>query len=142
MKDEFKKIEAILYNYPIKKIEIDNLKLELENMKDEYIGCGVIGYGEKIGSTNKFNSMVENEAEKRIARQNMLANKIKFKENELKKIENSLKILDERERSIVEMKYFKKYGNPKIAFELNVVTGYVTELKKNVIKKLIPVLLV
>ena len=53
-KEIFRKIENLLRNY-------NRLEAEIENIKEYYTGCVVIGYSEKSGPTNKVNSMVEDE---------------------------------------------------------------------------------
>ncbi|MEN8433943.1 hypothetical protein NX821_001114 [Clostridium septicum] len=65
----YKKTEAMLYNFNKTKAEIRNIELDLELLKSQYEGVGAIVYEERTGSTNKFNSSVENEVvirEKRI----------------------------------------------------------------------------
>ena len=53
-KEIFRKIENLLRNY-------NRLEAEIENIKEYYTDCVVIGYSEKSGLTNKFSSMVEDE---------------------------------------------------------------------------------
>ncbi len=53
-KEIFRKIENLLRNY-------NRLEAEIENIKEYYTDCVVIGYSEKSGPTNKVNSMVEDE---------------------------------------------------------------------------------
>ena len=60
-KNIFRKTEAILYSYPQLEAEIRCLELEINNIKNNYEGCGAIGYEERTQATNKFNSAVENE---------------------------------------------------------------------------------
>ena len=62
MKDNnYSMVEGILYNYPKLKVEIDNLKLDLEEA-NEIMGIKGASGNEKAGSsTNAFCSVVENE---------------------------------------------------------------------------------
>ena len=53
-KEIFRKIENLLRNY-------NRLEAEIENIKEYYTDCVVIGYSEKSGPTNKVNSKVEDE---------------------------------------------------------------------------------
>lgn len=60
-KEIFRKIENLLRNYNRLEAEIKLIEVEIENIKEYYTGCVVIGYSEKSGLTNKFSSMVEDE---------------------------------------------------------------------------------
>ncbi|WP_243289299.1 hypothetical protein [Clostridium perfringens] len=60
-KEIFIKIENLLRNYNRLEAEIKLIEGEIENIKEYYTGCVVIGYSEKSGPTNKINSMVEDE---------------------------------------------------------------------------------
>ncbi|MDK0918485.1 MAG: hypothetical protein E6936_10060 [Clostridium perfringens] len=60
-KELFRKIENLLRNYNRLEAEIKLIEGEIENIKEYYTGCVVIGYSEKSGLTNKFSSMVEDE---------------------------------------------------------------------------------
>ncbi|WP_283728113.1 hypothetical protein [Clostridium perfringens] len=60
-KELFRKIENLLRNYNRLEAEIKLIEGEIENIKEYYTGCVVIGYSEESGPTNKFISMVEDE---------------------------------------------------------------------------------
>ena len=60
-KEIFRKIENLLRNYNRLEAKIKLIEGEIENIKEYYTGCVVIGYSEKSGLTNKFSSMVEDE---------------------------------------------------------------------------------
>ncbi|MDK0794854.1 hypothetical protein QTH11_01265 [Clostridium perfringens] len=60
-KEIFIKIENLLRNYNRLEAEIKLIEGEIENIKEYYTGCVVIGYSEESGPTNKINSMVEDE---------------------------------------------------------------------------------
>lgn len=84
MKDNnYSMVEGILYNYPKLKVEIDNLKLDLEEVQ-EIMGIRGVSSNEKArSSTNTFRSVVENEVlerEKNLERKiNRLTGLIKVK---------------------------------------------------------------
>ena len=87
-KELFKKVEARLHNYKYLQIQIDNLELDIEEIKNDYRGCGSISYDEKTGATYNINRTIENEI---IDRERKLSKLIKTKfekETEKKKIEN------------------------------------------------------
>lgn len=51
----YRKTDAILYNYNKVKVQIKNIELDIENIKNEYNGPGTIGYEERTKSNNRFN---------------------------------------------------------------------------------------
>ena len=91
--DKFKRVEAMLYNYKNTVAEIKILKRDLEILENDYRGTGAIGYEEKTGSTNKFNSDVENEVIKRAEKIQRLKSKIRLKEIGVENIDAALESL-------------------------------------------------
>ena len=148
MKDNnYSMVEGILYNYPKLKVEIDNLKLDLEEAQ-EVVGIRGTSSNEKAGSsTNAFSSVVENEVlereknlEKRI---NSLTSSIQSKERQLKKIENILGTLTEYEMRLIEMRYFKRYSVGRICEVLELSEDGFNKRRKNIIvKRLMPLFMV
>lgn len=147
MKDNnYSMVEGILYNYPKLKVEIDNLKLDLEEVQ-EVVGIRGASGNEKAGSsTNAFSSVVENEIlerEKNLERKiNRLTGLIQSKERQLKKIENVLSTLTEQELILIEMKYFKRYSINRICELLDITTAtFIKRRKKIIVQTLIPLFL-
>ena len=147
MKDNnYSMVEGILYNYPKLKVEIDNLKLDLEEAQ-EVVGIRGTSSNEKAGSsTNAFSSVVENEVlerEKNLERKiNRLTGLIQSKERQLKKIENVLGTLTEQELILIEMKYFKRYSINRICELLDITTAtFIKRRKKIIVQTLIPLFL-
>ena len=140
-KEEIKKIEGILYNYKALQVEIDNLKIDLDIMNEEYNGIGSITYNEKSSKTNKFSSIVENEMIKRDEKIFKLTSTIKMKEGLLRKVTNSLEALDERELEFIQSFYFKRYSYMRISEVMNMGYRYVYDYKINVLKKLNPLII-
>ncbi len=144
MKDNnYSMVEGILYNYPKLKVEIDNLRLDLEEAK-EVIGITGASDNEKAGSpTHAFSSVVENEVldreknlEKRIK---VIESAILKKERQLKKIENVLGTLTEYELRLIEMRYFKRYSVGRICGVLEISEDGFNKKRKNIIlKRLMP----
>lgn len=101
----FKKTEDILKDYQQLDAEIKCLELEINNIKNNYEGCGAIGYEERTQSTNKFNSSVENEIinkEKEIARLTILLNDKKTLKEQ---IDTTMENMLETERKLIKLKY-------------------------------------
>ena len=138
----YKKIEAILYNYNLNKAQIKSLNLEIEYMKNIYGDLNSISYKEKIKSTNKFSSIVENELIKKEDEIKKLENKKRLKEVEIEKVNIALSVLDDREKGIIEMRYFEKYSNIQIAAKLYLTEQHTTKIKSAAINKIAKLLLV
>ncbi|MBC8579148.1 sigma-70 RNA polymerase sigma factor region 4 domain-containing protein [Zhenhengia yiwuensis] len=138
------KVEGMLYSVPKLKIEIDNLKIDLEELM-EYEGIRGASDNEKAGSpTYAINSSVENEVvnrmEKLADKEQAIIRKINSKERELKRIENALSILTEGERLLIEFWYFKRYTVNRICDLLEISDRSFSRRRKNIIiKRLIPI---
>ncbi|MDU1584846.1 MAG: RNA polymerase subunit sigma [Clostridium sp.] len=140
--DKFKRVEAMLYNYKNTVAEIKILKRDLEILENDYRGTGAIGYEEKTGSTNKFNSDVENEVIKRSEKIQRLKSKIRLKEIGVENIDAALESLLKEERYLIEKRYFDKIKYKIIAAELNISEDIVKGYRRtNIINKLIPMLI-
>ena len=144
MKDNnYSMVEGILYNYPKLKVEIDNLKIDLEE-EQEIMGIRGNSGNEKPGSsTNAFSSVVENEVlerEKNLERKiNRLTGLIQSKERQLKKVENVLSTLTEYEMRLIEMRYFKRYSVGRICEVLELSEDGFNKRRKNIlVKRLMP----
>ncbi len=141
--NNYRAVEGILYNLPKLKVEIDNLKLDLEEAT-EVIGIRGASGNEKAGSsTNAFSSVVENEVLEReknlVKRIDVLTSSIQSKERQLKKIENILSTLTEYEMRLIEMRYFKRYSVGRICEILEITEDGFNKRKKKLIKeRLIP----
>lgn len=136
----YKKTEGMLYNYNKTKSKIKSLEIDICMIENEYQGTKSITFDEKSSSTNAFNSSVENEIinkEKRISQLEYLK---KIKESEIQKIDICLSNLDNRERQIIEMRYFMKKSNKYIASELYLSEEHICRTKKEIILNMIDIL--
>ena len=146
MKDSrFRKVERILYDLPKLRVEVQNLRLDLEDAK-EVVGIRGTSGNEKAGSsTNAFSSVVENEV---LQREKDLRGKIatithelQRKERELQRIENALKLLTEKEMLIVEFRYFKDYSINRVCDLLDITPTTFNKRRKRIVEdKLIPLI--
>ena len=142
--NNYRAVEGILYNLPKLRVEIDNLKLDLEEA-NEIMGIRGTSGNEKAGSsTNAFSSVVENEVLEReknlVKRIDVLTSSIQGKERQLKKIENALCTLTEQELLLIEMKYFKRYSISRICELLDITTATFNNRRRDIIvKRLIPI---
>ncbi|QAA31095.1 sigma-70 family RNA polymerase sigma factor [Clostridium manihotivorum] len=138
--NEYKKIEAMLFNYKQTEVEIKNIELDIEEIKNEYRGVGTIYYGDKTSSTNKITSSVENEIEYKENKIYNLEILKRKKEIELQRIDNVLSILTEDEYRLIELRYFKKLQYKQIADRLCMNDIYIIDKKKKILNKLIPLM--
>ncbi|MBE6089851.1 MAG: sigma-70 family RNA polymerase sigma factor [Clostridium beijerinckii] len=136
----YKKVEGMLYHYTSNKIRIENRKIDLEELENDYRGIGCIGYEEHTSPTNKFNSNVENEIVKRDEKIIRLRNEIKIMKNQILRIDNAMGELKDYERSLIELKYFKKVNHEKIADELGFEVESIAVMKSRIINKLVPLI--
>lgn len=137
---KFKKIEAMLYNYKQTEVEIKNIDLDIEEVRNEYMGVGAMVYGERTSSTNKISSSVENEIEYKENRINYLISLKRSKEIEIERLNNVLSILSEDEYRLIELRYFKKLQYKQIADIICMNDIYIIDKKKKIINKLIPLM--
>lgn len=101
------------------KADIVYIDLEIEDLEENFLGVQAQPTGEKTGSTNKFNSVVENQFEKLQREKEKLQREKRHKEREIKKIDNALSILTKEEREIINEIYIehKKYKSLEIKFD-------------------------
>ena len=142
---DYKKVESILYEVPKLKAEIANLQIDLEEIQ-EVIGIRGASPNEKAGSaTYAFSSSVEDEVinrEERLEEKVLnLKESIRRRERQVRKVENALEVLNEKELLLVEMRYFKHYSINRVCEILDITTPTFNRRKNGALKdKLIPLL--
>ncbi len=141
-KELFKTVEVRLYNYKNLDIEIKSIELEIENVKNEFLGFESIGYGERSSETYNINKTVENEVikrEKELTRLNRLKVKKKI---EKKKIENALTSLDEFEITFFNLLYRGKLRAtiPNVSMKLHIDRSHGYRTRNRIVGKLINML--
>ena len=142
---DYKKVESILYEVPKLKAEIANLQIDLEEIQ-EIIGIRGASPNEKAGSaTYAFSSSVEDEVinrEERLEEKVLnLKESIRRRERQVRKVENAVEVLNEKELLLVEMRYFKHYSINRVCEILDITTPTFNRRKNGALKdKLIPLL--
>ena len=137
----FKETEYYLYNH--KNLEaLNNIAdIKIKALKND-ISLRAIGYEEKTGPTNKFNSDVENEV---IRRNKIITPEIEKLELEKNKrnmiagiIDNFLTTLDEYQKQVIELRYFTKPRPSWISIsqQLNKSDGQCQKDRNQLIEKL------
>lgn len=140
-KNLFKKTEAILYDYKNLEIKIMNLDIDIETLKNSYCGVAPVSYKGRTQSTNKFNSVVENEIIDREENIEDLIRRLEIEKNYninlKKKIDNALKTLPEESFKLVELRYFKgKQTWTAIGRKLNMDKDYCCRKRCEIIERL------
>lgn len=145
MEDKFKKMEKTLYDYRKMDTLINNIDIDIEHMKND-ITLKAINYDEKSGSTNRFNSDVENEVIKREQYLDCEINRLlHLKADKIAlrtKIYNALKDLKDNEYKLVELRYLDKEKLTwlDIGLELGFDKNYCQKLRNDIINQLIEII--
>lgn len=137
----YKKVEAMLYNYKNTKAEINILKRKLETYENDYNGVRGLSYDEKSGPTNKFNSDVENEVIRRAEEIQNLKSEIRLKEIEIENIDDAISTLNDDEKLLVNERYFNRKTNKYVASILNVTEQTSCDYKNKIITNFIALLI-
>ena len=132
----YKKIEAMLYNYNKTKAEIKNLDIEINYMQSNFEGISGLNLTEKTGKTYKITSSVENEVINKDKKVKELEYIRSLKVREINKIDNAIDSLTDREKLLVKYRYFDRIGNLATANKLELTEQRVSELKKDIIKNI------
>lgn len=139
-KNDYRKVEGLLYNYTSIKIKIENRLIDLDELENDYRGITAQSYDEHTQSTNAFHSNVEDEIIKRDEKIIKLRNEIKLMQNDILRVDNAMKKLKDYEKALIEMKYFKELNHEKIADELGFEVESIPVIKSRIINKLIPLI--
>ncbi|MBU3107158.1 RNA polymerase subunit sigma [Clostridium gasigenes] len=131
-----KYIEALLYNYNRNKVDIKNMKLDLEVLENDYQGVGAIVYEERTQATNAFTSSVENEIIRRDEKIIKLRNDIRLKEIEVQKIDNIVESLSDKEQQFIRLKYFEKNTHNQISEKIDISFDYINEYRLKTLNKI------
>ncbi|MCT4593580.1 MAG: hypothetical protein N4A57_04820 [Anaeromicrobium sp.] len=92
---------------PLKK-SVDLMIEDIKLLEDERGSISGIDYkNDRLSKTYKINSIVENEAIHRIDRINLLNEKIDLANHNIEKTEEALKVLEDKEKDLIEAKYMK-----------------------------------
>jgi len=138
----YKKAEWLLYNYKKLKAEIKNIEIEIEDIKNTYVGVSAIDTSqESTGETNKISSTVENEVLDKERRIEYLESIKSSKENQIKKVDNALEILTEEDRKLIELRYFERVPNYKVAQRFNMTEEGCSARKRRIIENIKDILI-
>lgn len=103
----YKETEYLLYNYKMLKINIENMKNDIELLKEE---CGISGVNTDSISTSKtykISSISEDTALSNIEKIDFLERNIGRTEKKVERVDRTLEGLTEEERSILINRYIE-----------------------------------
>ena len=144
-------VEEMLLNYKRNKAIVCNLKMKLEDaeenlkiledMGEDSINIGSISYDKIGGKTNKFHSIVEDQAfnptREGLTREiNTLKIQIRLMESKIKSIDNALDSLDKKHRDVIEGIYLKGKTNREMSIALNLTEQTICAHKKEAINQI------
>lgn len=132
----YKKVEAILYSYERNKAEINHLLLEIESLENGLGDLNGIEYSDMPKGPSSPVSAIESEIEHKESKILFLRKLIKQKEISIKKVDNAMTILDEREQTLVKKRYFDNVANSEVARVLNLQEEWTSKLKRRTVKKI------
>lgn len=143
-KKNLRAIEGMLNGYTSLVNEIKNISLDIEELKNDYRGCGSIEYSEKTGKTYKFNSGVENEIINREKKIENLEKLKRGKEIQVERVNNALEVLSENELKVIKFKYFdeRKKSWTKVSYKMDMCEAWCRQLKDRAIKKMAVIIFV
>lgn len=142
MKDsKYSKVEDLLYSYPMLKVSVANLKLDLEEAVEE---LQLDMQSKDKVSSSKYDNAPNKEAANIVTQERIerIENSIRSKERVIKKIDNALTVLSEKDRKVIELYYFEKMMVEGIANHMDVSISNVTFHKRNTLSILQDVLLI
>ena len=134
--------ECALENYEFLVSEVKNLIISIEEVEEDYKGCGAMKYDGGVGSAGKFNSVVENEVINKDEKIKELRKVLVNKKKMLDRINNALNVLKDRERSIIEFRYIKGMNWEQTGQKVDLTAGYCRVLGTKIIDKMAKIIYV
>lgn len=135
-KELFRKTEGKLFGYKNIENDIEAIEIEIENIKNDYIGCGAISYEEKTGPTYNISRVVENEVIKKEQRINYLEYRKKQKEIEKRKIDIAINNFTLEQKELFEVLYMsnkKKVPRYEILDKMHISKNTYYELRESLV---------
>ena len=129
-----KEVREKVKKYKELKADIVDIDIKIAETEEEYIGITACPQGERTSQTYKITSSEENQAEKHQEAVEKLLH-IKFiKENQIKRIDNALSILDDIHRYVIEEAIIKGTRYYNIECELHLGYRRVKQLEEEALR--------
>lgn len=133
----YKETEYLLYNYKMFQISIENMKRDIELLKEE---CGVSGVnteGINTSKTYKVTSIAEETALSNAEKIEYLERSIARVEKKIEKIDRTLEGLTEEEKKILVNRYFEGKQWYVVAYKVGYSERHCKRLRNEAIEKMI-----
>lgn len=129
-----KEVREKVKKYKELKADIVDIDIKIAETEEEYIGITACPQGERTSPTYKITSSVENQAEKHQEVVDKLLHIKFFKENQIKRIDNALSILDDQHRYVIEEAVIKGVRYYNIECELHLGYRRVKQLEEEALR--------
>lgn len=133
---KIKEVRNQVKKYKELKADIVNIDIMIKEKEVECLGITAMPQGERTSPTYKITSTVELQAEKHQKEIEPLLHQKFLKENQIKRIDNALTILNEIERSIVETALIKGYRYSKLEEELHITYTRIKQIESDALNKM------
>lgn len=133
-----KKLEKRFREYKSVRARMVQAKLDLEDIRMEEATIAAATFDEKFGSD--VSSTVENKVMKKLEMEDELKRNIKESELELKKLDNLLSVLDQREKTIIEERYINRLNYNYLVGALDREYNTIKAIERQAFKKMIGIL--
>lgn len=131
-----KEVRKIVKSYKELKADIVDIDIKIAEKEEECIGITASPQGERTSPTYKITSSVENQAEKHAEEVNKLLHLKFIKENQIKRIDNALSILDDQKRLIVKEILIENKKYYSVESELHLSYRRVKQLECEALKEM------
>lgn len=136
--NKYEKVEELLKNYKMMKISIENMKQEIEYIKQNEDGISGIDYdGISTSKTHKFTSMVEDTVLSRSEKIHYLERNIAHNKRQIKKVDKAMEGLSDDERTVIIGKYIEGKQWWQVAGMVRYSETHSKRIRRNAINKLI-----
>lgn len=136
--NKYEKVEELLKNYKMMKISIENMKQEIEYIKQNEDGISGIDYdGVSTSKTYKFTSTVEDTVLSRSEKIHYLERNIAHNKRQIKKVDKAMEGLSDDERTIITGKYIEGNQWWQVAGVVGYSERHCKRIRNAAIKKLI-----
>ena len=133
MKNE---VREKIKKYKELKADIVDINIRIEEAEKEYLGILAMPQGERISPTYKITSSVESQAEKHMEEVEKLLHMRFIKENEIRRIDNALSILDEVQREVIESVLIDKKKYCYVEEKLCLSYSRIKQIEEGAIKQM------
>lgn len=134
---KYKSVENLLYNYNMSKVNITNMELEIEYLKNNDGIKGLNYDGISTSPTNEIKSSTELSALGNMEKIQYLERMIQKAKLEIESIDRALGVLTYKERTMIELRYIKVMKWKSIENETNYAERHCRRIKNIAIKKMI-----